>query len=137
MSLALALSVLVAPACAHRRVRHADAAVRPGTEAVRWLRTAHGPRLVTGETNHQLEVMSRDPHSFLAGAGPLMDHDLEHHWSWAADPSGPIVVRVGNASVHNLGTMRDGRGQSVYDWLSLDGAVQGHALTDLRQLLVS
>lgn len=137
LTLALALGVTMTPIHAAHRVHHSATSVRPGAKAVHWLRHEHGKRLVTGATNHRLEEMSRDAASFLTGAVELMDHDLDTHWSWAAEPAGPIVTRVGNASVKNLATVRDGRGLTAYDWFSFDYAGQGHAMNDLRQLLVS
>lgn len=137
-TLALALGLLASPAVsAHRRVRHTTGGLRSGAAAVHWLRHEHGKRLITGETNHQLASMSRDPHSFLAGGSELMDYDVEHHWASSAIPEGPTVLRVGNTSVRNMGTVRDGFGESVYDWLSFDQAGQGSAMADLRQALVS
>lgn len=138
LALALALGVTMTPIhAAHRPAHHKETHVRAGSKAVHWLRHEHGKRLVTGATNHRLEDMSRDAASFLTGAAELMDHDLEHHWAWAQEPAGPIVTRVGNASVKNLATLRDGRGLTAYDWFAFDYAGQGHAMNDLRQLLVS
>src|SRR5581483_6992413 len=136
--MALALAVAAGRADAHvRHTAHAEGALRPGTEAVHWLRHDYGPWLTTGETEHWLELMARDPASFFAGGIALLEHDLAGRWAWAAEPAGPEVLRVGNAGVKNLGTMRDGRGLAVLDWLSYDHAVKGGALNDLRALLVS
>ena len=135
--MALALAV-AAPGAAHaRHAAHAEGALRPGTEAVHWLRHDYGPWLTTGETEHWLELMARDPASFFAGGIALFEHDLAGAWARFAEPPGPQVLRVGDAGVKNLGPMRDGRGQGVFDWLSYDHAVKGGALNDVRALLVS
>ena len=139
LSLAAALAATASPALAlrHAKHHHSESALRPGSDAVSWLRASEGRRLVTGETNYQLEMMSRDEQSFLGGAAGLIQHDIENRWQSAAGNDGPHVITVGNATLRNLGTVRDGRGYSAYDWLSFDHAGEGGALNDLRQLLVS
>jgi uncharacterized protein (DUF2252 family) len=123
-----------------RRARYPAGPFRESTDAIHLLRESFGhiaPREV-GETRETFIRMTRDASSFFLGALPVFAHDLaDRRYPWNNQMPGPKGLIVGDAHIANLGTVRDGRGTLLFDWVSLDQATPASMQVDVRRWLVS
>jgi len=91
-----------------------------------------------GEVHETFQRMSRDALSYFLGALPVFCWDLAALGRpWAHEPVGPKALLLGDAHILNLGTVRDGQGALIFDWIRLDQAAPGPILVDVRRWLVS
>ncbi|MBI4861997.1 MAG: DUF2252 family protein [Candidatus Riflebacteria bacterium] len=138
----LVLGLLIQPGDSLARRPHKEPCPfqRDPREALHTLKAIYqdSARYEQGEIHETFLRMSRDALSFFKGAFPVFCEDLnDPKRPWSSEPRGPQALLLGEAHVMNLGTLRDGRGTLVLDFVRLDQSGPGPILIDLRRLLVS